>query len=1228
MDESKEICNDRQDLESSASTVTIGRSANQGSIPRAGNEDTESSIPEGTGINPSHQEKAAENPIGEGLGVAAIGETLTIKKRVLPKGDPVPSVIDPTSSDPTTFKMPEHSSYQPVAGVPPGAAETAASRAFNKANERDQTKDTGTVKDKDIEQTVSHIPGAFPTDEHPTPIKETAGATSTGSTQATDTGSRSYGSDISPGPSAHDPSVPAPSTLTTTASPSTRDADYGQAEGTKIPDRATTSALSTNMSTANASNQPESSGTFDRILGAVGLGGAAAAISSALPGTGEEKESRSVSEYPEQPTTTTGVDSYTAPTRSGNDWNQPITTTGVDTYTSPTHSSDVSEQPGVATGAAASIGRTSSGPTPSHYRKESIQTTAYPQGQDSPAPINPPVGGTAVAADEEDRKDHDGHRGGLAAAGAGIGLAAGGVAAHEYEHVRSQPEKYGRSEPEEYGRSQQPSGSATFYSLTTSDTPSQSTQPTSSLSRGIQEDPSGFKPYREPSNISSQPYASTDSKQDSTGYSEAATTAGLGVGAGTAAAAIHDYQDSGRQTAGALPYRNAPAASQSSASSDVPFASSQHAQGLSRDIDESPTARSGFSQTPTDLRQPVGAENTDDSWGYGRTAAAAGLGAGVGAAGAHALERKDEPETGDLSGGRAYPTSQTTVEDRPMVATEQAAVPEPVPSAGGQTAREVPIAAAATHQDTWRSNEGTGSGEPVPAATSYSEPARDTTASKRTPETVQSSERSTKTEQNLKPEKEDKYTGRDAALAGAAGAGAAAYGAHEYNEHQSEQEAARAAEAKRQQDIAEQEEARRRQFEKDQKAAEKRASKEEKAEKKHAKAVEKEQKQHEKELAKEEKEEKKHQKELAKEEKMQEKEKEKAAAAVALADKERRQQYEREERERFEAEQAERKRREKEAAGAAAIGTGAAAGTAAYAAHDKEQQSGEATPRSSRDTDRNRLHKDPPQEKKPGILKRIFKRRKNKDTGLEEEYSTDEEEEPRHSSHSGRTGAAVGAGAGVGATAAAAAHEHHRNQGAATGGSVAAEEAILPQKPSYNPLHKDETIPLVSADTPTADNLASERQADQVSGTTERTATGVNEPVSSSSGTYPAGTGAGTSTGYDTGTGYGTGSTAAGTVAAAAVPGSAGHDTTARDYGTPGTTGTTTPGLHYDPKHDPEASRHLQEVEQQAHQQHHQEHHQGGFLHRVIDELKPLPKPDEIAREHGHEPAHTATTHH
>ncbi|KAJ4525377.1 hypothetical protein HRR90_003969 [Exophiala dermatitidis] len=1225
MDESKEI---RHDLESSASTGTTGRSANQ---------DTESTIPEGTGINPSDQEKAAENTSSEGLGVAAIGETLTIKKRVLPKGDPVPSVIDPTSSDPTTFKMPEHSSYQPVAGVPPGAAETAASRAFNKANERDQTKDT--VKDKDIEQTVSHIPGAFPTDEHPTPIEETAGATATGSTRATDTGSRPYGSGISAGPSAQDTSVPAPSTLTTTASPSTRDTGYGQAEGTKVPDRATTSTIPTSTSADNASSQPESSGTFDRILGAVGLGGTAAAISSALPGTGEEKESRSVSDYPEQPTTTTGVDSYTAPTRSGdvadkpatttgvdsynaptrsgNDWNQPTTTTGVDTYTTPLHSSGVSERLGAATGAAASTGRTPSGPTPSHYRKESIPTTAYPQGQDSPAPINPPVGGTAVAADEEDRQDHGGHRGGLAAAGAGIGLAAGGVAAHEYEHGRSQPEEHGRSQHEEYGRSQ-PSGSATFYSLTTSDTPSQPAQPTSSLSRPIQEDTSGYEAYKHPSNISPQPYASTDPQKDSTGYGAAATTAGLGVGAGTAAAAIHDYQDSGRQSAGALPYRNAPAASQSTASSDVPFASSQHAQGLSRDIDENPAARSGFSQTPTDLRQPITAEHTDDSRGYGRTAAAAGVGAGVGAAGAYALQHKDEPETGDLSGGKAYPTSQTTVEDQPMVATEPAAVPEPVPSAGDRTAQQVPVAAAATHQDPRRSNEGTDRGGPVPATTSYNEPARDSTTTKPTPGAVQSSEKSTKTEQVLKPEKEDRHTGRDAALAGAAGAGAAAYGAHEYNEHQAEQEAARAAEAKRQQDIAEQEEARRRQFEKDQKAAEKRAAKEEKAEKKHEKAVEKEQKQHEKDLAKEEKEERKHQKELAKEEKKQEKElekeqkeKEKAAAAAALAEKERRQQYEREERERFEAAEAERKRREKEAAGAAAIGTGAAAGTAAYAAHDKEQQPGETTPRSSRETDRNRLHKDPPQEKKPGILKRIFKRRKNKDTGLEEEYSTDEEEEPRHSSHSGRTGAAVGAGAGVGAaTAAAAAHEHHRDEGAAG-------EGILPQKPSYNPLHKDETIPLVSTDTPIADNLASERQAHQASGTTGRTATGVNEPVSSSTGTYPAGT--------HSGTGYDTGPTAADTAAAATVPGSAGHDTTARDYGN--TTGTTTTtGLPYDPKHDPEASRHLQEVEQQAHQQH-GEHHQGGFLHRVIDQLKPLPEPDEIAREHGHEPTHTTTTH-
>lgn len=259
------------------------------------------------------------------------------------------------------------------------------------------------------------------------------------------------------------------------------------------------------------------------------------------------------------------------------------------------------------------------------------------------------------------------------------------------------------------------------------------------------------------------------------------------------------------------------------------------------------------------------------------------------------------------------------------------------------------------------------------------------------------------------PTKDDSHMGQNAALAGAAGAGAGAYGAHEYSKRQAEEGAAR-----RQKDLAEQEAARQKQFEKDQKAAEKQAHKEEK--------------QHEKDVKKQEKAaEKAHQKELKKEEKAHEK-------AVAKEEKQHQKELDKEE-------EAERKRREKEAA--ALAGT-AGAGGATYAAHrhdDADADKGKLS--SENDHERSKLHKDPPEQKKPGLFRRIFRRRKNKDTGDSEEYSTDEED------NTGTTGAAT-ATAGVGAGAAGAGlagSKSDTSYEAASGGQ---------QKPSYNPLHKED----------------------------------------------------------------------------------------------------------------------------------------------------------------------------
>lgn len=83
--------------------------------------------------------RLAETPsvTGDGIGTAAIGQTSTYSSHPLPKGDTVGSVINTSSNDPITYQMPEHT-YRSGAGVPLGAAGTAASIAFNK--DRDQSR--------------------------------------------------------------------------------------------------------------------------------------------------------------------------------------------------------------------------------------------------------------------------------------------------------------------------------------------------------------------------------------------------------------------------------------------------------------------------------------------------------------------------------------------------------------------------------------------------------------------------------------------------------------------------------------------------------------------------------------------------------------------------------------------------------------------------------------------------------------------------------------------------------------------------------------------------------------------------------------------------------------------------------------------------------------------------------------------------------------------------------
>ncbi|EXJ66548.1 uncharacterized protein A1O5_10217 [Cladophialophora psammophila CBS 110553] len=313
----------------------------------ASQENTAAGYVLGTGAKQANEADPASGLSGPGSGTAAIGETSTYSSHTLTKGDTVGNVVDSRSEDPTTYRVPEHA-YLSSKGVPEGGPLAAAAHAFH--------------KDKDY--STSHIPGAFPKDV-----------------------------------TAHDATTIAPSTLTTTTSPAERSAVYGQVEKTKVPDAATAAQFAARGAPGSqeqpSSEEPKRSGTIGKILGAVGLGTAASGAAAA-PSRAEGDQPHAVVDTPDQPTTTTGLESYTAPRRSG--------------------------------------------PPPSHHRKESIPTTAYPAGVDSPAPINPPVGGTSVGA-EPGQKDHVGRNAAVAAAGVGAGAAAAGVyAMHGSERETARPD--------------------------------------------------------------------------------------------------------------------------------------------------------------------------------------------------------------------------------------------------------------------------------------------------------------------------------------------------------------------------------------------------------------------------------------------------------------------------------------------------------------------------------------------------------------------------------------------------------------------------------------------------------------------------------------------------------------------------------------------------------------------------------------------------------------------
>ena len=827
-----------------------------------------------------------------------------------------------------------------------------------------------------------------------------------------------------------------------------------------------TSAASTSQEPVG--NESNRSGTVGKILGAAGLGTAAA-------GAGAATRSH------DHPTTTTGVDSYITPTQS-----TPI-------------------QSGFA----------SSEQAPRHHRKESIPTTAYPAGVDSPAAISAPVGGTTPSQGHE-RDGHTGRNVGLGAAG----LGAGALGAHEYE--KRHDDTSGLT-----------TGSSGTYPTSSSATGPGHTQDSSNLGRGTYESAplqeqeqdshtgrnvglgaaglgagalgaheyenrdhregntglatssSGSYPTtsstiapgysQDNTNTSRGAYASPESSATEQGrsthnYGRDAGIAGVGAGAGALGAHEYEKRD----------HREGNTGSATGSSGTYPTTSSTTAPSYTQD---SSNLSRGAYETP----QSSATEQGRSTHNYGRDGAAAGLGAGAGALGAHEYEKRDHREgaTGVLGQQTStQPTSTTAApsytqvhpslrEDRNDPTASTAVDPERDDHRFGKTAAAAGIGAGAgaagayglehrhaeQGQSDWplrgdsAQNQGasavpssqrdmetpsravptqeqyTAPSGPPPSQSRYEEPstkrsARDDAAVAGTAGAGAGAATTSKYDDNTtRADEEAKQRRRrheeEAGLAGVAGAGAGAAGLHEHDKHSHEED-----EARRQKELSEQEEARRKQYEKDQKAAEKEAKKEEKAMAKEEKAIAKEEKKQEKEAVKEEK---KLEKERTKEEKQQQKELEKEEShheknASAIADREHQEGLDREIRERH----------EKEAA--AGAGVGAAGGAAAYEVHDREKTFPPTT--ATDESGRNRLHKDPPEEKKPSLLKRLFGRRKNKDTGEDEDY---EYEEGHEHDHSGAAGVGTGAGAAHDAPAG--------SYAAASGGAT---------KPSYNPFTKDD----------------------------------------------------------------------------------------------------------------------------------------------------------------------------
>lgn len=822
-------------------------------------------------------------------------------------------------------------------------------------------------------------------------------STSVGVTSAAPAVAASTSTDIA------DRTGPAPSSLSTTADPAGRSAEYSPSFETKVP-------ASAPYATKQNESTGESQGMMGKALGALGLGGAAGAAAGYL-----------------------GYGSKSAEA------------------TEPRDTPAVAVQPGVAS--------QESGP-PKHYRRESIPTTAYPGGPKSPPAVAPPVGGTAGARQSidqssngpsaEPRASSDRGIGGVSssitaamAAGAsalGFGAAKSGVSDQEYSdrsnlrddtaaeskgpvptsHIEESVPTSSTKTDEELARKISSPGSATADAIEAGAFPLHQTHKEAELLGNISKDPAtvgglsgtsvSSEQASQPSNVTpdatqkSQPSETVDSHTGRNVAAGGAAAAGAGAGAyglhhhkksddlRSAAAdntarepttssgdstltGGHSYTITGGDHAApvdAISSRDPSdrksttqaAGATTSASPDAPIDAVAAAPGRYEGQDFDQRAASARAAPMTTVAGKKSLDREHDSH-TGRDAA---LGAGAAAAGVGGLAyaARDQDYQGSVYDAITVPrtTADTSATSAPSYGTSTTADPTVTSTTKapsyGTSATADPTMASTTSAPSYGPSTATGPTVASPSGTSATQPASRSYESPS--ETVAAKERAQEREA-------DDHTGRNAALGAAAGAaavGGAAYAAHDRSDER-ELERQREAEAKeaarREKELEKEERKHQKEVEKEEKRHQKEAEREEK---KAQKEAEKEEKKHQKEL---EKEEKKHQKELEKEEK---------ERAVAAAEAEKREQA------RLAAEEDDRKRREREVA--AGVGTAAAVGgvTAAATADEEPQEE---------------------RKKKPSIFKRIFKRRKNKDTGEDEDYSTDDEEDK--AAHAAAAGSAV-----------------------------------------------------------------------------------------------------------------------------------------------------------------------------------------------------------------------------